>query len=111
MISGQSSITMGLDINKEVNKEGRPPKLHIKVNIMRSQSQALDDAQPGPVQQFDNKLMNSGHRTNDPLRLIPSQDNGNLDLCGRRSALVFSFSGCLSTCYRERPVHSRLDSV
>ena len=45
--------------------------LHIKVNIMHPQPQALDDAQPGTIQQFDNKLMNSGQRNNDSLRLIP----------------------------------------
>ena len=56
---------------------------------MHPQPQALDDAQPRTIQQFDNNLMNSDHRTNDPFRLIPSQDNRNLDPLGRPFCVDF----------------------
>jgi hypothetical protein len=56
---------------------------------MHPQPQALDDVQPKTVQQFDNKLMNSGQRNNDSLRLIPSQNNRNLDLLGRPFGIDF----------------------
>ena len=69
---------------------------------MHPQPQALDDAQPGTVQQFDNKLMNSGHHTNDLLRLIPSQDNGNLDLPGRPFGVDFLVQWLLEYMFVEK---------
>jgi hypothetical protein len=67
--------------------------------------QALDDAQPGTIQQFDNKLMNSGHRNNDSLRLIPSQDNRNPDLPGRPFGIDFPVQWLLEYMFAEKDQH------
>jgi hypothetical protein len=66
---------------------------------MHPQPQALDDAQPGTIQQF---LMNSGHRNKDSLRLIPSQDNRNLDLPGRPFGIDFLVQWLLEYMFVEK---------
>ncbi len=74
----------------------------------RLHPQALDDAQPRTVQQFHNNLMNSGHRTNDPLRLIPSQDNRNLDLLGRPFGIDFLVQWLLEYMFVEKDQRTQL---
>ena len=71
--------------------------LHLQIDVLDPESEALCDAQARAVQKFDGELMHSVSAITRAVSLRV-RTTGKLTFLRARSALISPLSGCLSTC-------------